>query len=161
MRVGGPQLHFLTSGALDRLHNGATVTYELQLSVRTEQTGHALSRVLQRFTFSYDLWEEKFSVTRLDSPARSASNLSASRAEGWCLNNLSLPLADLPGERQFWVALEYETVEPRDSSGSDNAALATLSGLIDIFSRRPKDDQHIHGIDEVGPFRLADLKRGR
>ncbi len=136
LRVAGPQFHFLAGRALERLHNGATVTYELQLTARTERAGLILSRVLQRFTFSYDLWEEKLSVTRLDSPSRSASNLSASRAEAWCLDNLSLPITELPGDRQFWVALEYETEDPKDANKSDGSGL-TLGGLIDIFGRKP------------------------
>jgi hypothetical protein len=158
LRIAGPQFHFLAARVLERLHNGETVTYELQLTARTDHAGQVLSRVLEKFTFSYDLWEEKLSVTRLDSPTRSASNLSASRAEAWCLDNLSLPVAELSNERQFWVALEYEMEGSKDANKPGGSGL-TLEGLIDIFSRRQRDELHVRGVDEAGPFRLADLRK--
>src|SRR5207244_84773 len=85
LRVSAPELHLLAGRRLERLRNGSTAIYSLQLTVRNERSGHISARVLQRFSFSYDLWEEKFTVTRLDSPTRSASNLSAARAEAWCI----------------------------------------------------------------------------
>jgi hypothetical protein len=158
LRVSGPQLNFLTSRALERLQNGVTVTYTLQMTARAERAGRVLSRVLERFRFSYDLWEEKYSVTRLSSPTRSASNLSVNAVEAWCLDNLSLPVAELPSARSFWITLEYETEESRDLNKSDSAGL-TLSGLIDIFSRRPRNEEQIRGLDEVGPFRVDELRK--
>jgi hypothetical protein len=158
LRVSGPKLHFLSGRALDRLLNGGAVVYAVQLVVRSERGGRVLSRQVQRFTFSYDLWEEKVAVSRLDFPARSASNLSTAAAESWCLENLSIAASELPQARSFWVGLEYETEEAKDSGKSDGSGL-TLSGLIDIFSRSPRDMQQVRGSDEVGPFSLDDLKK--
>ena len=158
LRVSAGQLHFLTGRALEKLHDGASVTYRLLLTIHSEKAGKTLARVLQRFTVSYDLWEEKFSATRLDTPARSASNLSSAKLEAWCLDNLSLPLAELPANRSFWVRLEFETEEPRDPGNPDNSPL-TLSSLIDIFSRRGHEDETVRGFDEVGPLTLTELRK--
>src|SRR5688572_9001977 len=111
LRISGPQLRLLTGRPLERLRNGSSVTYVLELTVRTEKAGRVLSRVRERFSLSYDLWEERFSVTRQATPTRSASNLSAAAAQAWCLDNLSLAAAHLPGDRAFWVELEYQTEE--------------------------------------------------
>jgi hypothetical protein len=157
LRVSATQLRLITGRPLERLHNGATVPYVLQLSARTERAGRVLTKVLERFTLSYDLWEEKFTVTRLGTPARSASNLTAAAAEAWCLDNLFLPIETLAPDRPFWVELEFETEELRDPGKSDDSPF-TLSSLIDVFSRRGRDDQQIHGVVEVGPLRIQDLR---
>ena len=80
------------------------------------------------------------------------------KVEAWCLDNLSVPVAEIPGDRQFWVRLEFETEAAKNASASDDSGL-TLSGLIDIFSRRGHEEQQVRGFDEVGPMTLADLKR--
>jgi hypothetical protein len=160
LRLSAPQLHFLTGRPLDRLHNGATVTYRLELTVRNDRGGRHQSRVVERFKFSYDIWEERVTVTRLGTPTRSASNLSIVGAEAWCLDNLSLSAAELPKDRQFWVALEYQSEEPKETAASEDSGL-TLSSLIDIFSRRSRDEQQVRGVDEAGPFRLDDLKKNK
>jgi hypothetical protein len=157
VRVNAPQTHFLIGRALERLHNGAVVTYLLQLSVRTERFGRASARIAERFTVSYDLWEEKFAVTRQSVPARSASNLSAAAAESWCLENVLLPVAKLPSDKTFWITLEFGEA-PKDSGRSDPVSL-TLSSLIDIFSRKPHDEQEVRGAEEAGPLRLEDLRK--
>ena len=59
---------------------------------------------------------------------------------------------------QFWITLEYETEEPKDTSKTDSSGL-TLSSLIDIFSRKPRDEQQVRGFDEIGPVRLDDLRK--
>ena len=158
LRVSGPQVRFLLPPAVERLRNGATVTYALQLTLRNERLGHVVSRITERFRLSYDLWEEKYAVTRLASPTRSASNLTANGLESWCLDNLSLPIGGLNQSRQFWITLEYETEEPKDTSKTDSSSL-TLSSLIDIFSRKPRDEQQVRGFDEIGPVRLDDLRK--
>ncbi len=155
LRVTDSQLRFLTGRPLDRLHNGATVTYALQLTIRNEKSGRVSSRLTQRFAFSYDLWEEKFTVTRLDSPARSASNLSIAKAQAWCLDNLAIPVAELPRDRPFWVMVEFESEETQYPD--KEASSLTLSSLIDIFSRRSRDDQQVRGYGEAGPLSLNEL----
>ena len=158
VRVSAPQTHFLTGRPLERLHNGAAVTYLMQLTVRAERAGKILARTPVRFTVSYDLWEEKFSVTRQSVPARSASNLSAAAVESWCFENISLLVSDLPADRTFWISLEYQSEEPKEVNKPDPVTL-TLGSLIDIFSRKPRDEEEVHGSAEAGPLRLDDLRK--
>ena len=107
---------------------------------------------------TYDLWEEKFAITKEGSSPRSVSHLSAAAAEAWCVENTSMPVAGLAGNQQLWLRLDYRVDDsavpgdPVDNSGF------TLSGLVDIFSRRPRGEQ-LHGFEEAGPLRLDSLKR--
>ncbi|MBI4471572.1 MAG: hypothetical protein HY646_02820, partial [Acidobacteria bacterium] len=115
LRVRAPRLRFLTGEPLDRLMNGASVTYELELMIRGEASGRTLERNQQRFVVSYDLWEEKFAITKLGSSLRSVSHLSAAAAEVWLLNNVAVRTTMLTPDRPFWVRLEFRAAEPAES----------------------------------------------
>jgi hypothetical protein len=158
LRVTAPGLHFLAGHPMERLRNGAAVNYILQLTVRNERVGRIVARAPERFTVSYDLWEEKFAVSRQGIPTRSASNLSSTATETWCIENLAIPVAQLPVDRAFWIALEYASETQRDSSRSVVEDLS-LGNLVDILSRRPHDDLEVRGAEEVGPIRLEDLRK--
>ena len=158
LRITAPRLHFLLGESLSRLRDGATVRYAFQLTARVERTGRLLARREEQFAVSYDLWEEKFAVARLGASPKSVSRLSAAAAEAWCIDNTTLPIAGLSASQPFWVRLDYRTddstppVDPADNSGF------TLSALIDIFSRRTRSEQ-VHGVEEIGPLRLDNLKK--
>jgi hypothetical protein len=62
LHVAAPQLHFLEGKPLEQLHNGASVTYALTLTLTSGFS--ATMRLQERFVLSYDLWEEKFSVVQ-------------------------------------------------------------------------------------------------
>ena len=88
VRIDGQQLHllatrihFLTGEALLRLRDGATVNYELQLTARPDRAGKLLGRAVEHFSVSYDLWEEKFAVTKLGGLPKAVSHLSAAAAD--------------------------------------------------------------------------------
>jgi len=158
LHISAPRLHFLSGEALERLRDGATVHFTFQLTARSERNGRVLARAQENFAVSYDLWEEKFAITKLGSPQRSVSHLSVAAAEAWCIDNTSMPAAALTGNQPFWIRMEYRAeaaATPADQS--DNSGF-TLSGLIDIFSRRPRSEQS-HGSDEAGPLRLDNLRR--
>jgi hypothetical protein len=158
LRIAVPRLHFLIGEALSRLHDGATVRYELELIAKTDRNGRTLARTMEQFAVSYDLWEEKFAVTKLGSPPRSISHLSASAAEAWCIDNISIPTSAISPNQQFWIQLDYRAGSSAASADpSDNSGF-TLTGLIDIFSRRTRSEQ-VHGSEEIGPLRLDNLKR--
>jgi hypothetical protein len=162
-RIEGEQLHlvasrihFLTGEALQRLHDGATVNYEFQLTARPDHTG--LGRAVNRFAVSYDLWEEKFAVSKLGGSPKAVSHLTAAAAEAWCIDNSSMPVGVLPQNEPFWVRLDYRAEEagaPADQAGNSSFS---LSSLVDIFSRRTRREQ-VHGTEEVGPLRLTDLRK--
>src|SRR4029077_16930750 len=158
LHIAAPRMHFLTGEGLDRLRDGVTVIYEFQLTARADKAGKVFARSQERFAVSFDLWEEKFAVTKLGSSPRSVSHLSAAAAEAWCVENTSLPVAALPANESIWLRVEYRADNSTSTPDQPDNSGFTLSGLIDIFSRRPRSEQ-VHGAEELGPFRLENLKR--
>jgi hypothetical protein len=156
IKIAAPGLRLVAGAPLERLQNGAPVPFAFQLSISTDRWSTILSRDIERFVMSYDLWEEKFSVVRLGNPRRSASNLSARAAEAWCVDELSLAAGGL-GNQRFWVRLEVRN-EDRDASSGD-AEGPTLAHLIELFSRRGRGDQKSRWEFEAGPFRISDLRK--
>jgi hypothetical protein len=156
--VAPPQLHFLTGKPLARLEDGASVVFLTQLSLTTDNFASILRRAPERFVFSYDLWEEKFSVTKPGSAQRTAAGLTTAAAEAWCLDNLAISASGLTQDRSFWVHFELRAAEPRDEAAVLGEPGINLTRLIEIFSRRPRDEQP-HWSADAGPLRLAGLKR--
>jgi len=65
LQISAPRLHFLTGPSLDRLKNGASVNYDFQLSLSLGSRTNLFDRAVERIGVSYDVWEEKYKVTRL------------------------------------------------------------------------------------------------
>jgi hypothetical protein len=151
-----PKLRFIEGQALDRLHNGAPVVFALQFTLLAPSSNTVHARSAGRFAVSYDLWEEKFVVTRLGSPTKSASHLSASEAETWCLDSLSLQSDRLSPDSQFWVRLDVRAERPDESPPPGEQTGATLTRLIELFSR-PQPAGETRTRAEAGPFRPRDL----
>jgi hypothetical protein len=154
IRVSAPSLHFLTGKSLSRLHDGAAVPFDFQLLIASGSRDNVVARSLERFTVSYDVWEEKFSVVRVRDFHRSGMRLSAASAESWCLDHIVIPASVLPSG-QLWARLEIrssETREPLDSSSGVNIAT-----LIEIFSRPSRPQQDRWSV-ESAPFQLSELK---
>ena len=158
LRVAAPELHFLSGKPLDRLKDGATVVFLTQLTLTTDGFKTSLRRRPDRFVFSYDLWEETFSVTKLGEGQRTAAHLSQAAAEAWCLENVAISASDLPQDRPFWLRFELRAAEPKDEAAVIGDSGLNLTRLIEIFSRRPRDQQP-QWTAEAGPLRLADLRR--
>lgn len=159
LHVSAPQLRFLAGKPLARIQDGASVAFVGQLSVSLDANATLLNRALERFVISYDLWEEKFSVTKLGRARRSVSHLSSTAAEAWCLDNLTLDTSVLPRDKTFWIRLELRAEEPREQSAVLGEPGINLTRLIEIFSR-PARAQQPHWILDTGPLRFAELKRG-
>lgn len=158
IHVTAPRLHFITGKSLQRLHDGAVVPFDFQLSIAAGSRSNVVERALERFTVSYDVWEERFSVVRLRDFRKSASNLSANAAESWCLENILARVSTLPADREFWARLEVRSAEPKEPSSSPYAdAGISITTLIGVFSRPPWPAQD-HWSLESAAFRLADLK---
>jgi hypothetical protein len=158
LHIADARIHFLTGEALQRLHDGATVNYEFQLAARPDRIGKLLGRVVARFAVSYDLWEEKFAITRLGASPKAVSHLSAAAAEAWCIENTLMPVGVLPPNEPFWLRLDYRAEEPGSATDQTDNSNFSLSSLVDIFSRRVRGEQ-VHGMEELGPLRLNDLKK--
>src|SRR5690606_34440680 len=108
LRVNAPQLRMLSGEPLNRLRDGAAVSYVFQLSVLAERGGRPLASAAFRFVVSYDLWEEKFAVTRMEPSRQSVSHLSAEAAEQWCLDSIGLSIQGLSPDAPLWVLLEFQ-----------------------------------------------------
>jgi hypothetical protein len=132
LHLSAPHFHFLEGRPLERLHNGAAVTY--MFTVTIEPARDARRSVLRhRFVVSYDLWEEKFAVVRDGQQPASASHLTASAVEAWCLDGLLPGVSAAPADRPFVVKLDCGVV-PDDDRQPDEGL--TLSAVIEFFSRK-------------------------
>jgi hypothetical protein len=91
LAVYAPNLGFIKGEPMVRLKDGRSVRVDLDLMVLPGPGGTAVARARQTFVLSYDLWEERFAVTQAGTPPRSASYLTASAAEAWCLEHRRFP----------------------------------------------------------------------
>lgn len=157
LRISAPQIRFLTGKPLEQLKNGANVAFVSQISMTaTESAPTPLVRVVDRFVVSYDLWEEKFSATRIGPPMRSVSRLNVPATEAWCLDEL-LPLpAAFSDDKPFWIKLELRAEDPKESAAIVGEPGINLTRLVEIFSRPPRNQQP-RWVETAGPLRLQDL----
>ena len=155
LRVSAPGVHFLIGKALSRLHDGAAVPFDFQLVVSAGSKDNVVARALERFTVSYDVWEEKFSVVRVRDFRKSGMRLSAHSAESWCLDNIFVPASALPAGQKLWARLEIRSAESREPVAASSGI--NLATLIEIFSR-PSRPQQDHWLLESAPFELSSLK---
>ena len=171
LHIEAPQLHFITGSSLERLKNGVSVPYDFQLSLSLDSPTNLYDRAVERFAISYDLWEEKYSVTRLSTSTslrggmsrrlrerRSASHLSASAAETWCLDNVGLPISGIDPQRMFWLRLEVRSADPKTVPPLFDDSGISLTRLIDLFSHAPHAGQQ-HWTLETGPMRLSAIRK--
>jgi hypothetical protein len=161
--VSAPNFSFLNGKSLERLKDGASVAFIAQLTVSTSQNyvvPDALS--VARFAVSYDIWEERFSVTKISDHAGQkptvSPHLQAAEAEAWCFHNLALKRSDLPADRPFYVQLDMRVEDPRDTAGLIGEGGISLTRMIEIFSR-PVRDKQAHWLLNTGQIRLDDLLR--
>jgi hypothetical protein len=159
LRVSAPKLHFLTGKPLESLRNGASVAFDIQVSILGDARQSVLRRSFERFVISYDLWEERFSVTRMRSSRASASNLSAASAEAWCLEAFSLPVAGLPQDNPFHVRIEVRAQNGRRREQEAEDEGLSLASLIELFSRPGRTGDPMQWRAESKPLRLSDLQK--
>jgi hypothetical protein len=156
IRVAAPSFHFLSGKPLDRIRNGNAVAFDFQLTALGDGKSSVLRRSFERFIISYDLWEEKYSVTRLRSTRSSASNLSMEAVESWCLDSVSLSSSGLPADRPIWLRLEIRAQEPKEQGPGLGDSSIGLTQLIEIFSRAATQQKENFWRLESGPIRLND-----
>src|SRR5262249_51695988 len=155
LEFSAPRLHFLVGKPLEQLHNAAPVAFDFQATLWSGTRNHVFRRTAERFVVSYDLWEEKFSVIRLQSPRKSASHLAARAAEKWCVEQMSIDLAGLDASEPLWARLEVRSQDSRESGpvfgrGSISDSGISLTSLIEIFSR-PAQGTQAHWSLDAGP----------
>ncbi len=155
--VRAPTFTFIKGEPLVRLKDGRAVRADLDLQVLAGPGGAATAEARQVFVVSYDLWEERFAVTMAGVPSRSIANRTAGEIEGWCLEQLTVPVSSLGAlgrDRPFWIRLTSRVLDGDQASSGEDADGFTLRGLIDALSRRRKDNVWTHAV-EAGPFRLG------
>lgn len=164
LQVSAPGLHFLAGKSLEQLRNGASVAFDIQISILGDSRQSVLHRSFDRFVLSYDVWEEKFSIARMRSSGGSASHLSARAAEAWCVSRFALPIAGLPHNLPLWVRIDVRANEGRERRPTDDTGdqSFSLSNLIDIFSRpaRGRSGSQSQWRAESSSFLLANLEKG-
>jgi len=154
LAVQAPGFGFIEGEVLGRLRDGRSLRIDFELSVLSQPAGAAIAKGRQSFNLSYDLWEERFAVTRIGTPSRSVSHLKIKDSEAWCLEHLTVPLTELSRigrSSTFWLRLEYRVPE---DAGADSDAAFSVRSLIDAFSRKRRDGQLGKSI-QAGPFRFA------
>jgi hypothetical protein len=162
LRISIPHIDFLKGKPLDRLRDGASVAFVGQLSIMTSPNSLTpMARSVARFALSYDIWEERFSVTKIGQLAESrisGSHLSAQATENWCLDKLLIDRSLLPGDRAFYVQLDFRAEDPKDQLGIIGDPGINITRLIEMFGRAPRSPQE-RWLFNSGPFRLVDLRK--
>jgi hypothetical protein len=155
--VRGPRLGLLEGRTRSRLEDGRSVGVAFELTVMSAPAGPVLAQARVRFHLSYDLWEERFAVTKEGTPTQSTSHLAAPAAEDWCLRHVTVPRAALGGAgrgARVWVRLSYRVEDPASGAGVEDSPFS-LRGLVDLFSGRAGGDDSVHTF-EAGPLVLPD-----
>ena len=156
LHVRASGLGFIAGSVLERLKDGRSVRVDFDLVVLDKPNGAIIARSQQGFNLSFDLWEQRFAVTRIGPMPRSISHLTARAAEDWCLDNVTVPLASLgrtARDTPFWVRVAYR-IQDRASTVTPEDSTFTLQTLIDVLSRRREDENRGKSV-EAGPFRLS------
>jgi hypothetical protein len=155
LRIHAPAVEIIEGVILDWLRDGRSVRLDFELAVLAEPAGPVVVQSRQSFRVSFDLWEERFAVTHIATPARSVSHLGRKASEAWCLERLTVPLGQLARfgrSTPFWVRLSFRVPDTRAAGADDDPF--TLQTLIDAFSRKRRDSQPGKSV-EAGPFRLS------
>jgi hypothetical protein len=158
-----PHLNFLKDRLLERLKDGASVGFIAQLTIApTQNSLIAEARSVARFALSYDVWEQKFSVTRFGErpePPRSISHLlSAEATETWCLEHMTIERSLIPADRPFYVQLDLRAEDPGSQLGIVGESGINVTQIIDYFRTSVKGGPKPITVTS-GPLRLADLRK--
>lgn len=159
-----PRVRFLEEGRpTELLHNAEAVPFGFQVTLWSGDHSHVFQRLQDEFVVSYDLWEEKFRVVKTQSPVRKVGHLSATDAEKWCLDQMTVDLTGVGGSEPLWVRLDIRAEDDKGSplfaAGSVSESGISLTSLIELFSRPPRRGQSHWGPYEMGPFTIDELRR--
>jgi hypothetical protein len=157
LRIAAPELHYLTGHPLEDLKNGSPVTYAMELSLAAGARNLIRQRAFERFAFSYDIWEERFAVTRLRD-SRSVANLSAPAAESWCLDQMDISTSGIARDTPVWIKLDIRVEDARGRRGLIPEPGMNLARLIDLFSQ-PRPPHQPGWLLDAGPLMLKDLRK--
>jgi hypothetical protein len=163
LEFSAPQLRFLTGRPLQRLQNAAPVTFDFLAILYTGNRMTVHTRAPARFVISYDLFEEKYAVTKVTPPRRSTSHLTATEAEAWCLQQMSIDVTSVSPSQPLWARVEIRAEEERGGKlfgGKVSEDGINITDLVEILSGRPRAGQP-HWELEAGPATLDQLRRAK
>lgn len=164
IEFSAPGVRFLAGKPLERLRNAAAVPFDIQVTLAAGRPDRIVRRNAARFVISYDLFEERYSVSKLAGPRRAAGHMTAREAEAWCFQEMSIDVNGLAPSDPLWASMDIRAVDERDFRifGRDNITDTgiNLTSLIEIFSRPPSAAQP-HWSLEAGPVTLEQLRRRR
>jgi hypothetical protein len=165
LEFSAPRVHFLVGKPLERLRNASEVPFDFKITLWSGTRNHLLREAHARFVVSYDLWEQKFSVTKLVPLRRTARNLSDTAAEAWCLQQMSQDVTGVGPNELLWAHLEIRAEDGKETGlpfgrGNITDSGISLTSLVLIFSR-PAATAQPHWNVETGPVTLDQLRRGR
>ncbi len=155
LKIRAPGFSFLKGDPLARLKDGRSVRVELAALVLPGPGKTPAATTRRSFALSYDLWEERFAVTTVDTRSQVVSHLLTAAAEAWCVEQLAIPVSALGGlgrDLPLWIRLEYRVLDGDATSNAQDSGY-TLQALIDALSRRRKTESSPYTL-EAGPFRL-------
>jgi hypothetical protein len=161
LRVSLPHVDFLKGKPLDRLKDGSSVAFIGKISVTLSPNSlEPVATYQARFALSYDIWEERFSVTKFQShdTGRTVAHLSVQAAENLCLDNLVIDRGQLPADKPFYVQVDLHVDDPKDQTGIIGDPGINVTRLIERLGREPRSPQE-SWLYRGGPFRLKDLKK--
>jgi hypothetical protein len=159
-----PRVHYLTGRPLARLKNAEPVTFEFQVKLAVASENNFVRQNTASFVISYDLWEERYAVTKILPVRKTASHLTAAEAEAWCVQEMSvLDLNGIAANQPLWAQFDIRAEDERESRlfSRENITDAgiSLTSLIERLSKPPKSTQP-HWILKAGPVTLEQLRRG-
>lgn len=155
LQVRGAGLRLIEGVVADHLKDGRSVRVDFEMTILDKTGGSTVTQNRQSFGLSFDLWEQRYAVTRMGTSPRSISHLAARDAEAWCLEGLALPLTALgrfARDQPFFVRLEYRVQDQLMPEKAESPF--TLRTLIDALSRRNAGESPGRSF-EAGPFRVG------
>jgi hypothetical protein len=153
LHVRASGVEFVAGPPLARLKDGRSIRVDLTAATAPEANAPFELRTQAQAVLSYDLWEERFAVARVD-VKRSISHLTARDAEAWCLEQLVFPVSALRTQSAaFWMRLTYRLQDEDQPAAQEDPGGFTLRGLIDRFSRRAASEVWADTIVS-GPIRI-------
>lgn len=154
--VSAPDLRVLNEQLTGRLKNGASVAMDYHLALFAGNRTLARRRSYERFTFSYDLWEENYTVSTLRTPRAAATRMNAREAEKWCLDQLPMPVTGIGPEEPFWLRLEIKTARGKESGAWLSGEGVHLGRLLEALGS-PGEKGPEQWRRDAGPFHLRDF----
>lgn len=155
LQVRAPEFRFLQGRVLTQLRDGRTARLDVRLELLGRANGPVIAQTEQAFNVSFDLWEERFAVTRLGQPARSVSHLTSTAAEAWCLENVTIAASAIQPDRRnaVWMRLVLKAREDAPARQTDEESGFSIRILIDALGRRDARDAQ-PPVLEAGPFNV-------